>query len=212
MATGGDRRRRSTYIRARITTTHVADIDLSRPDDGSRSLFASDARRAYDQNRWRLARCDLAGVAAVFQLVDGEATQRFAGPSRWLRCKQSALRTFCPVHWKGTSLRHRTPAGRTAYACVSGSQDQVLELSASADSIICRRGFGRGVGPKRADRTLRQLPALTDLSPPGSFAPICTSDTDHPASVAEQFDLALDDVLDRSVAPADVVATAAAGG
>ncbi len=211
----------------RITTTHVAELIrfVAAPDRRVPVLvFASDARRAYDQNRLatQLAR-DLAGVAAVFQLVDGEATQRFAEtvPDGYA-VYAGALRTFLPgATGEGDEPSRHRILGRASLAALRARafpavKDQVLELSTrrATPSFAAAPSDAESVR-KRADRPLRQVPGsewiyrrlarlLTHL---GRALPPMQTD---PASVAEQFDFALDDVLDQSVAPADVVATATA--
>ncbi|GAB2644639.1 hypothetical protein GCM10027270_35400 [Nocardioides ginkgobilobae] len=127
-----------------ITSAHIAELARYILDPRRRVpilVFAADARRAYDQDRLAslLAR-DLAGVAAVFQLSDGEATQALAQrlPEGYA-VYAGGLRTYLPglrPAADGTlddAGRHRT-LGRASLAALGprafpGVKDQVLALS-----------------------------------------------------------------------------------
>lgn len=208
----------------RITTAHVAELVrfVVAPDRQVPVLvFASDARRAYDQNRLasQLAR-DLAGVAAVFQLIDGEATQRFAEtvPDGYA-VYAGALRTFLPgAAVEGDEPSRHRVLGRASLAALRARafpavKDQVLELSTRrpAPSFAAAPADAEATGP-RADRPLRQVPGaewiyrrLTRLlAHLGRALPPMQAD---PATVAEQFDVALADVLDQSRPPVDAAVT-----
>lgn len=210
-----------------ITTAHVAELVrfvVAAERQVPVLVFASDARRAYDQNRLatQLAR-DLAGVAAVFQLTDGEATQRFAAtvPDGYA-VYAGALRTFLPgATGEGDeSARHRI-LGRASLTALRARafpavKDQVLELSTRrpTPAFASVPSLATTSPGHRADRALRQVPGAEWiyrrlarlLGHLGRELPPMQSD---PAAIAEQFDLALTDVLDRPTALAEDASTPA---
>ncbi|MEV0795480.1 hypothetical protein [Kribbella sp. NPDC050459] len=124
-------------------------------------VFAYDAQGAYDQKRLaeRLSR-DLAGVAAVFRLVDGAATERLAQrlPDDYA-VYGGALRTYLPGAAKpdDTASRHRilgraslVALGHRAFPAV---KDQILGLSTRRPAPIStasalRAGAIPGVMPQ----------------------------------------------------------------
>ena len=137
-----------------ITAQHVEELVGYLRDPRRRvpvAVFAHDARRAYDQAELatRLAR-DLAGVAAVFVLADGLATQALAEalPPDYA-VYGGALRTYLPgvLADEDTPTRHRV-LGRVSLAALGprafpALKDQVLQLSARrpppVDSSAMRR-------------------------------------------------------------------------
>ena len=137
-----------------VTAGHVSEL-VGYIRDPARRLpivvFADDPQHAYDQERLarQLAR-DLAGVAAVFRLGDGAATQSFAAalPEDY-RVFGGALRTYLPKALTPGDLssRHRV-LGRTSITTLGprafpAVKDQILQLSAHRpgplDAVVVRR-------------------------------------------------------------------------
>ena len=105
-------------------------------------VFAHDGKRAYDQERLAgLLSRDLAGVAAVFRLADGEATQAFArglGPD--YAVFGGAMRTFLPGSLADGDepTRHRV-LGRASLSALGprafpAVKDQILALTSARRS------------------------------------------------------------------------------
>ena len=100
-------------------------------------VFAHDPQRAYDQVKLanRLAR-DLAGVAAVFRLTDGQATERLAQLlPEGLAVYGGAMRTYLPGAGStdDNATRHRV-LGRASLVALGARafpavKDQILESS-----------------------------------------------------------------------------------
>lgn len=201
----------------RITTAHVPELVryLTAPERQVPVLvFASDARRAYDQDQLasRLAR-DLAGVAAVFQLADGEATQRFAGAvPEGYAVYAGALRTFLPgAAANGDEPSRHRILGRASLIALRARafpavKDQVLALSTrrQVPAFAVKPTLSDADGG-HTDRPLRNLPGagwihrrlVRLLKHLGRELPSADMD---PSRLAEQFDVALDDALEQSAA------------
>jgi len=131
-------------------------------------VFAHDAQRAYDQVKLanRLAR-DLAGVAAVFRLTDGQATEGFSQLlPEGLAVYGGAMRTYLPGagSTEDNATRHRV-LGRASLVALGARafpavKDQILELSV-------RRGTPLPtLPPRRSSKLLRpaQVEPLTESS------------------------------------------------
>lgn len=138
-------------------------------------VFAHDGQRAYDQDKLAesLAR-DLAGVAAVFRLADGAATERLAQclPEGYA-VYGGALRTYLPgaAGADDGSSRHRilgraslVALGRRAFPAV---KDQILELSTQR------------LAPLSTASALRPRPA--PVAPP----PLPVAQPDTPSSLVD---------------------------
>lgn len=161
----------------RITAAHVSEL-VEHIRSGDRHVpvmvFASDAQQAYDRDRLAalLAR-DLAGVAAVFLLVDAVATEALAKAlPDGFAVYGGALRTYLPGAGADGDepSRHRI-LGRSSIAAMRSRafpavRDQVLLLStqraAPAESEAIRRGMA-DLSPATDER--RRPPLGATVSP-----------------------------------------------
>lgn len=117
-------------------------------------VFAYDSQRAYDQERLaqQLAR-DLAGIAAVVRLADGDVTQRLASklPDEYA-VWGGAMRTYLPGSGSAcddTAARHRV-LGRASLSALGprafpAVKDQILALSIERAAPVVGAGLHRGL-------------------------------------------------------------------
>ncbi len=159
-----------------ITGTHVEEL-IRYATDVSRHVpiivFAYDGQRAYNQPQLasRLAR-DLAGIAVVFRLVDGAATERFASlmPEGYA-VYGGAMRTYLPGVGTDDDLatRHRV-LGRASLVALGprafpAVKDQILELSTTRTAPFSSRPGRQRKPAWTVDRTLpRTMPEATSLT------------------------------------------------
>lgn len=210
-----------------ITAGHVAE--LARYVTASeRSLpivvFAHDGQRVYDQERLaqRLAR-DLAGVAAVFRLEDGAATERLAELlPRDYAVYGGAMRTYLPGAGGPTDTpsRHRV-LGRASLVALGARafpavKDQILSLSVTRAAPITRRSPASQMAGRLSERRTPLSPASVGTewlvaqlrklrARLGSRVEVPEDDHRLPDSVASAIDLLVDDTAkpaSESVTPA----------
>jgi hypothetical protein len=135
-------------------------------------VFAHDAKRAYDQDRLsrELAR-DLAGVAMVLRLQDGETTDVFARrlPPEYA-VWAGAMRTYLPGAGSDGDLpsRHRV-LGRTSLVALGGRafpavKDQILAMSVARQAPIVTENKQRSATSAPADRRRRRRASDGPLS------------------------------------------------
>lgn len=174
----------------RITTAHVPELVRYLTAPGRQVpmlVFASDARRAYDQDQLasRLAR-DLAGVAAVFQLADGEATQRFADAvPEGYAVYAGALRTFLPgVAANGDEPSRHRILGRASLTALRARafpavKDQVLTFSTRRQVPV--RGEVDGVRRRRRSHGSASAPPSGSRVDPSPAGPVAQAPGARPA-------------------------------
>jgi hypothetical protein len=127
-------------------------------------VFAHDAKRAYDQDRLsrELAR-DLAGVAMVLRLRDGETTDLFARRlPREYEVWAGAMRTYLPGAGSDADLpsRHRV-LGRASLVALGGRafpavKDQILAMSVAQQAPVVAENVQRSATSAPSDRGRRR--------------------------------------------------------
>ena len=183
-------------------------------------VFAHDSEQAYEQTRLarNLAR-DLAGVAAVLRLGDGQATERFArslpgGYAVW----GGAMRTYLPGAVSAADdvdARHRI-LGRTTLSALGARafpavKDQVLTYSVRHPTPVVTSAPGRrdAATPSRSAGVAANRPGVLPTVGPGWFKerlrkirralglPSSSGVANRETEVVAAFDRALEQLLDR---------------
>ena len=154
-----------------LTKDHVAEVVayIASPDRSVPVIvFAHDSKRAYDQKKLtRLLARDLAGVAAVFNLIDPAATERLAASlPEGYAVYGGAMRTYLPGAISGPEdvpTRHRV-LGRASLTALGGRafpavKNQILGLSTERPAPVAVRPSASAAG--RNDSPSKQSVAAT---------------------------------------------------